>query len=295
MPLTDDPDERRVAVAYALRDLERSLGQLAAALAHERRQWVCVEGCEEATQAIQQACAAYGAINLGMDDLPGKSVVCLGVIGVPTEVVALAESVNAAKARLKAVCAPLQRVRMRIPIDSAAGPQTRALPLIRVILRRLQRSDLNLLAAYRRIPILGARPCSVVYTRARTRSVYRKTVEQIMALLESSDAPKAMADRARLSALPGAETHLALVREHYENTRANVVYEALDRRGRGRVQVAAELPLLFALRHNATPPLVRFPTPTSHADVEPARRRRSMLEAVPLLASLPVYRYCRPR
>jgi hypothetical protein len=36
--------------------------------------------------------------------------------------------------------------------------RAKAIPVIRVILRNIQRSDLNLLAAYRKIPILGAPP-----------------------------------------------------------------------------------------------------------------------------------------
>lgn len=35
-----------------------------------------------------------------------------------------------------------------------------------MILRNIQRSDLNLLAAYRKIPILGAAPTTITYTRA---------------------------------------------------------------------------------------------------------------------------------
>ena len=63
--------------------------------------------------------------------------------------------------------------------------------------------------------------------------------------MPNREGPKAIADRARLAALPRRETHLALVKAHYQNIRANVLYAHLDPRGRGRVQVTAELPLLF--------------------------------------------------
>jgi hypothetical protein len=236
---------------------------------------------------IRRVCEAYSTIELQADDTPGKSVVCLGVIGAAADTITLAEHVNEAKLALKAVCAPLQRVRTRIP----DGSSTRVLPLIRVILRSLQRSDLNLLAAYRRIPILGAVPVSVAYTRARTRSVYRKTVEALLAALEHSDSPRAIADRARLTALPAAVTHLALVRDHYENIRANVTYDGLDPRGRGRTQVAAELPLLYPLRRQTTAPRVTFPSPPDRQTPDARRQRRSKLEPRPFLEALPVFRY----
>ena len=84
-----------------------------------------------------------------------------------------AHAVNAAKAALKAVCAPLQGIRIRIPVKDHPTP-TKAIPAIRVILRNIQRSDLKLLAAYRRIPILGKPPSTVTYTRANTRAVYAR-------------------------------------------------------------------------------------------------------------------------
>jgi hypothetical protein len=36
-----------------------------------------------------------------------------------------------------------------------------------------------------------------------------------------------------------------LTKPHYDNIRANITYSRLDSRGRGRVQLAAELPLLY--------------------------------------------------
>ena len=45
-------------------------------------------------------------------------------------------------------------------------------------------------------------------------------------------------------ALDKHETQFTLVRERYQNIRATVVYARLDRRGRGRRQIAAEMPLM---------------------------------------------------
>ena len=79
-------------------------------------------------------------------------------------------------AALKTLFAPLQRVRTRVPVK---GSQTKAIPALRVILRHIQRSDLNVNAAYRTFPILSRPPATVTYTRANTRNVYRKTVDEI--------------------------------------------------------------------------------------------------------------------
>jgi hypothetical protein len=278
-------DDRRLAVATALRALEQRLERLATALAHLSNPWIQVDGADAPGMAMQRVISAYTTIDLEMDDAPATSVVCLGVVGVPRTVVDLVQEVNAAKAALRAVCAPLQLVRMRVP----DGAGTKALPLIRVILRSLQRSDLNLLAAYRRIAVLGpSAPRSVAYTRARTRSVYRKPVEDVARMLENAEGPKAAADRERVLALTGGERHLAQVRDHYENIRANVVYGREDG-GRVRMQLAAELPLLYLAKRGTPAPVVTFPA-LREPDA-PVRRRASRLESRPFLETLPVYRY----
>jgi hypothetical protein len=152
-----------------------------------------------------------------MDDEIGTSVVCLAVLGVGTqrsaEVMARAQAVNAAKFAFKGICAPLQNVRTRVPVKGTSASSTKAIPVIRAILRSIQRSDLNLLAAYRKIPILDAPPATITYTRANTRSVYRKSVDEIYDLLTTLDTPQAIADRAQLATLDRHETHLALVKE----------------------------------------------------------------------------------
>ena len=50
------------------------------------------------------------------------------------------------------------------PWVAVLGPSpTKAIPVIKVILRNIQRSDLNLLAAYRKIPILSAPPAGPLF------------------------------------------------------------------------------------------------------------------------------------
>jgi hypothetical protein len=226
-----------------------------------------------------------------MEDDRNESPVCIGVIGATADLVARAERVNELKAALKQICAPLQRQQMRVPKTGGEGGSDK-LALVRVVLRAIQHSDVNLLAAYRKIPILGAPPESVTFTRARTRAVYRKSVDEIFNLLATSEHPLAAADRARLAALPPSETHLALVKNHYENIRANIRYRRLDARGRGRVQVAAELPLLYAHGRHPAEPAVTFPS-TDATDISPRRPRVARIESDPFLLSLAIHRYRR--
>lgn len=280
----------RNEVARALSDLDARLDQLVAALAHDPVS-IQIETGDDAVSPIRRACEAYSAINYRMDEAVGESVICVGVIGVGPDVLPLAQSVNIAKAELKRICAPLQGIRVRIPVKGGGSP-TAAIPAIRVILRNIQRSDVNLLAAYRKIPMLTTPPASIAFTRANTRSVYRKTVEEIDTLLMNLDGPTALADRRRLATLDRRDPYLALARKRYENIRANVRYRHLDSRGRGRIQIAAELPLIYPLKRRVEPPNVRFPLSLEAAQTEP--KRQPKLEPHSFLKSLPVFRYLPP-
>jgi hypothetical protein len=278
-------------VARALHSVEAAIRRLIEALTH-RETWVSVAGVASDRDALERICTAYASIDYGNDDDANVSIVCLGVIGVSADVLERAVAVNAAKAELRTVCAPLSRITMRVPVKGEDGP-TKPLPVIRVILRNLQRSDLNLLAAYRKIPVLGAPPATITYTRARTRAVYRKTVDEIYNLLAPMEGPGAGTDRARLETLPPDERYLAVVKAHYDNIRANITYSRLDARGRGRVQLAAELPLLYAAGRKLIAPVVNYPASAAEIDGSSRRRRKSEIEQEPFLQSIPAYRYLR--
>jgi hypothetical protein len=286
-----DLETHKRDVARALGALDDALERFVDALAHEPLS-IAIDGARTERDARRRACEAFAAIRYGMEDERNQSPVCTGVIGASADLIARAQRVNALKAELKAVCTPLQRQQVRVPGKGGEGGSEK-LALVRVVLRAIQHSDLNLLAAYRKIPILGAPPESVTFFRAHTRAVYRKSVEEIFNLLATSESPAASADRARLAALPRHETHLALVRDHYENIRANIRYRRLDARGRGRVQVAAELPLLYAHGRHPAAPDVTFPDDPASTAAEPRRKRASQIEPDPYCTSVPVHRYRR--
>lgn len=287
-----DLTSHRQEIAKGLTALESAIARLVDALSHGS---FFAQAQNSATDlgAVRKICAAYSTIDYGMQDEVNESLVCLGIVGVNAETIKRAEAVNTAKLKFKDLCTPLQNLRVRIPVKGEKSP-TKAIPAIRVILRNIQRSDLNLLAAYRKIPILDAPPATVTYTQANTRAVYRKTVEEIATMLNNVNTPAAITDREKLATLDRRVTHLALVKHHYQNIRANILYARLDPKGRGRIQISAELPLIYATGarqgRRSGAPEVHFPADAEN-DNKPARIRESKLETEPFLSSLPVYRY----
>lgn len=287
---TPSHEAEKLAIAMALKNLERALGLFVRALSHESAP-VSAEAAGTEREARRLVCEAYATISYAPDDQVNESPVCLGVIGGSAAVIGRAEAVNAAKDELRERCKKIQNVRISVPVkDGKGGQVVKMLPLVRVILRELQHSDLNLLAAYRKVPILTGRVARVAYVRARTRSVYRKTRAEIATLLDGLDRPGIVEDRARLQRLPERETHLALVKERYTNVRANVWFHGLDARNRGRVQISAELPLLYPLGRSKEIPEIRYPEAEEGARPE-ARKRAGKLEDRPFLETLPVHRY----
>lgn len=283
-----DVDRHLPDVSDGVRALERALATLAAALTHRDVRIATEQGGAPDRQRAAVA-DAYTTIDYGDDDAVNETHDCLGVVGASRELVQLGAQVNAAKARLKQTCAPLSRRRIRVPERAGSSTTTRAIPLSRAILRTMGRADLNLIAAYRQIPILERPPASIGYVRAVTRAVYRRSREAVLEMLEHSAHPEAAADRARIRAC--RDRWFAQVDEHAPNVRANVVFDGLDRRGRGRVQVRAELPLLFVLGRSGGWPEIRFPSGPG-AD-RPTRQRAGLLEAEPYLASVRIVRYAR--
>ena len=285
-----DLPRHREEIAHRLKALEAAIRRLVESLS----QGNFPAQIQDATtgSAVRKICAAYSTIDYGMQDEINESLVCPGIIGVNADTIKRAAAVNAAKLNLKDACTPLQGIRVRIPVKGEKSP-TKSIPAIRVILRNIQRSDLNLLAAYRKIPILDAPPATVTYTRA----VYRKTVEEIAEMLANLNSPAAIADREIVATLDRRVTHLALVKDRYQNIRANVLYARLDPKGRGRIQISAELPLIYAIGarrgRRSESPEVHFPADTDET-AKPKRIRQSKLEPEPFLRCLPVYRYDAP-
>jgi hypothetical protein len=219
-----------IVIAVALKDLERALGLFVRALSHESGP-VCAAAAGFEREARRLVCEAYATISYAADEQINESPVCLGPIGGSAAVIGRAEAVNAAKDELRERCKKIQNVRVSVPVkDGKGGQVVKMLPLVRVILRELQR-------------------------------------------------------------LTERETHLALVKERCTNVRANVWFNGLDARNRGRVQVSAELPLLYPFGRSKEIPEIKYPAAAEEGAALASRQRTGKLETEPFLDTLPVYRY----
>jgi hypothetical protein len=86
---------------------------------------------------------------------------------------------------------------------------------------------------------------------------------------------------------------LLLTRQGHEASEdhANILFARLDRRG--RMQISAELPLMYATGRRSEPPQVTFPVAEEAVSNRPPRARESQLETKPFLKALPVWKYAR--
>ena len=289
-----DLEEATRAVATALRGFERELEAFIQKLAHSNA-LVSLDAPFASERPMEAVCNAFATIDYGMEDEVHSSVNCVGVVCSNQSTVAQAGRLNEAKARLQAVCSPLQKHRMRLRTHDGDGTERiRMTTVVRVILRTIGRSHLNLLAAYRRVPILGAQPVRIAFTRALTRRVRRVTRDALLERLEFSDKPGAAEDRQRLRSL--TDRHLALVDPHAPNVRANVWYRSRDARNRDCVQISAELPILYREGRQRGLPEIAYPNAAGWARTAggPRRPRATKLEAEAFLRTLPVFRYRPP-
>lgn len=291
MPMSDEELEgHKRAVAERLRALERALERFAEALSHADRLEVVVNGGPGRREGLRQVADAYLTIEhvTDADEPPPPAV--MGVVGVPREVRQRAERVNAAKDALKAYCKQLGDEKKAVSVKNEEGKDAPTLmPVMRLILRDLGRPRLNLLAAYRRIPILEKPPVRVSYVKATTQAVYCLSKEAVLELLERSNKPGVEEDRARIQKLP-RHTELALVRKPYENLRANIRLSSANKQNKIRIQVRAELPLLYQLpaRGGERPEVSYGGGP---GRVGGRRERPRYLEPEPYLSTQPIHLY----
>ncbi len=286
-----DLEEATPLVASALREVERELEVFIQKLAHGNP-LISLDAPFASHRPVETVCDVFARIDYGMEDDVGSSVNCVGVICASQSAVGQALRLNQAKARLQATCSPLQRYRMRVRVRAPDGQEVvRMSTLVRVVLSRIGRSHLNLLAAYRRVPVLGAQPSRIAFTRTLTRRVRRTTREALLERLALSDKPLAAADRERL--LSTRDPEFAVVDPHAPNVRANIWYRARDARNRDCVQLSAEVPLLFGEGRRRELPEIVYPDAADWARTAdgPRRPRATKLEDRPFLRTLPVFRY----
>lgn len=224
----------------------------------------------------QRSIDAFLQIEYGMDDQTNQSTKCYGALGVPKRLLNQALLINRAKSELKDTMRAVARKRIRIAVKDRDGNQSlETRNLSTVILRRIQSSSINLLAAYREIPLLEETPASINLTHTRTRSVPRKTAAELLTLLAERNDPLAFADRERLESIDPNE-YLVSPKEHYPRTRANIAFRRTDKNGKVARQIMmAELPILYPIRKGVRPPDLSTPP----IGDKPRKQRPTRIEA----------------
>lgn len=264
-------DQHKPLIAEKLRALDRLLQAFGTALAQESNPAVVFAPIIEseldgdgrflrfteldAAASCEAAVTAYTQLDYGMEDRVNRSIRCYGALGVPRRLINEAKVVNRAKSDFKAALKAIARKRVRVTLKDRRGDDavtTRALS--NIVLRQLQRSSLNLLAAYREVRILEETPLSIHFMQTRTRSVPRKTARELLDLLQGRSDEFTNSDRERLQGLSPNE-YLVSPKAPYPRMRAHVIARHLNDEGKPADQIMlAELPILYPIRKRVRPP-----------------------------------------
>jgi hypothetical protein len=242
-------------------------------------------------QGISQACRktaeAFDGYRYDVDDTVNSAPVFMGVIGGTATMVDQARIVNFEKTALKALCGIIKEKRMRVNVKDGAGSyKSENKTLIRVILAEIQESNVNLLAAWRMIPILKAQPRQIQFSETQSRAVYRKTRDEVKMMLQESRHIKARDDLGVIRSMK--DEYFALAMPRYTRYQVNVKYTGLDKAGRGRKSMTVSLPILYSAERLKEPPRVSYPELDGSGEI---RKRKARISEHPILESMSVHRY----
>lgn len=244
-------EENAVTVGCALRNLDSALAALDELLATDCR-WASVDGESTSSAAMAKARAAFTEID---DDniedrrsMPG----CRGIVAVTSKAIAAAHRVNAAKVALKAACSGLHySVLVKQPAQD--GHLTHIyIGMLRLTVTALGRPNLNLFAAYRKVPILTGVPRRIGFADQRQYTIYRTPREVIANRLQKRADAKSVEDLLRVQRLPQSEVTLALLTTRRTFPNAGVWFDGFDAQGRSYVNLSTPMPILY-LAAGATP------------------------------------------
>lgn len=234
----------------------------------------------------QRASTAIQQLEYQLDDRVNRSIRCYGIVGVPRRLLNDAKNINRLKDELKATIAPISNRRVKIEGKDENGNRTLLVrQLTTVLLRQIQFSSVNLLAAYRELPIIEEPVDEFQFMLTNTRSVPRKTVAELRNQLSKRKDALSIADLECLASLPAGE-YLVSPKAYYERMRAHVFFQRMEGTERARGIVSAELPILFPMTARSTRPKVVEPKlPTAKRKHPPAR-----IEEKPFIQTFPFYR-----
>ena len=202
----------------------------------------------KAAASRREAADAFTDFSYGHGDAKNQSRKCFGVLGSPKYVIDEALQLNHAKDALKEAVQPIANFRIQARRGESSDP---TLPQHREVstelLRQVGKADLNLLAAYRHVPIIDEAVHAIRFLITNTRSVPRITVGE---LREKASQRPDLLDR--LDTVPGLDDdeYLLAPKKRYRRMRAKILLQRMQREQPGRrVQliVSAELPILFLM------------------------------------------------
>jgi hypothetical protein len=249
--------------------------------------WVSAEGESASAAAMSKVRAAFREIDshdqIDRRALPG----CQGILAVTAKVVTAANDVNSAKHGFQAACAGLRGiVYSRLPNCNQPGRSIRT--GLSVVLERIDRPNLNMFAAYRKVPILTGIPRRVGFSVNNAHTVYPTQRDAIVNRLRRRVDAESMDDLGRVQKLPEFETTLALLTNFRTYPYASVSFDGFNAQGRCHSGMLTGLPILY-IAAGATPTVSYAPAKSGPP------RKCSVREVCPdqYLKTMRVHRYYR--
>lgn len=275
-----------VLLGTALRQLDSTLARFDELLASDHR-WVSVEGESLPSLAIAKVRAAYNEID--GDPLPGRKAKagCRAIVAATPKVIAAACNVNTAKADLQVACKALrEKVYVgRTSCNDHAGCNRSKLSLA---LEAVGRPDLNVFAAYRKVPIVTGAPRRVRFSIEQFRKIYRMPRDTIASQLRNRPDVDSIEDRIRVQRLPELESSLALLSSSHPFPQVQFWFDGFDASGRSYHLMATGMPIIY-VAGGVTPTVVY----TGERD-GPARRSPALTVCPDqYLKTMRVHRYLR--
>lgn len=246
--------EETAQLRHALQNLDAALACLDDLLTTDYR-WVSAEGETSPSTAMAKIRAVYALIEgEHMPDqraLPG----CRAIFAVTRNVVAAACRLNVAKAELQSACKGLSR-RRSIGRSHWNGRVTYVRSSLSLALEAIGRPNLNMFAAYRRVPILTGAPLRAAFSTRQCYTVYRTPRDTIAKRLRGRCDADSIEDLGRIQQLPQFEARLALLTNVRPFSNAHIRFDGFDTGGRTYIDILTEMPIIYAA--GSAPPEVAY-------------------------------------
>lgn len=217
-------------------------------------------------EGLRRAAMAYEQLAYRANEAANRSVRCYGAIGVPLKLIKEAKQLNGAKDALKEALAPLGGRTKRVKVKEANGTESYQMrDLVTVMMRSIQSGRVNLLAAYRHIPVFDEQVRSIAFHHIIATSVEQKTAGELMDKIAEGNYKDRQHDIAKLAKLPEDEPLSCRKNGHGRLTvritaTRHYVNEETGRKRLVTTTMPAELPVLFPIHPNWPVPDISLPT-----------------------------------